>query len=318
MYGALKLLSGSVHPTLARSIALNLGVKPVPITIKRFSDSEIYVKIMESIRGDDLFIIQPTCSPVNDSLMELLVMIDAARRASAGRINAVIPYYGYSRQDRKATAREAITSKLVANILTVSGIDRIITVDLHSDQIQGFFDIPLDHFPGYLIFYSHLKDRLKDNMVAVSPDTGAVKRTRRFASLLNLPLAIIDKRRPKHNDSEVMNIVGDVKGRSCILLDDIIDTAGTITKAASALMTAGAEEVMICATHAILSGDGAERLKDCPASEIILTDTIPISENKKFDKLQVISVAPLMARVIKRIHTNESIGKLFESDESMT
>jgi ribose-phosphate pyrophosphokinase len=317
MYKDLKLISGSVHPELAKNISNYLKIPLVPIQIKRFKDTEIYVKIKEKVRGDDVFIIQPTCAPVNDSLIELLLIIDAVKRASAGRINAVVPYFGYSRQDRKATAREPISSKLVANLLVTAGINRIITVDLHSDQIQGFFDIAMDHFPGYLLFYQYFKNKKINDLIAVAPDTGAVKKTRRFAKLMNIPLAIIDKRRPEHNKAEVMFVIGDVKGKNAILLDDIIDTAGTITGAVDALRNKGADQVFICATHGVLSDPASEKLKNAAENKVLLTDTIPISENKKFDKMEIISIAPLMAKVIQRIHQNKSLGKLFGEYEDM-
>ncbi|MBD3203394.1 ribose-phosphate diphosphokinase [Candidatus Woesearchaeota archaeon] len=313
MYKDIKLISGSVHPKLARDIAEHMGQKLVPMSIKRFKDTEVYVKIKEKVRGDDVFIIMPTCAPVNDSVMELLIIIDAVKRASAGRINAVVPYFGYSRQDRKATAREPITSKLLANLLTVAGVDRVITVDLHSDQIQGFFDVPLDHFPGYLLFYRYFKNMGLKNLVAVAPDTGAVKKTRRFAQLMKVPLAVIDKRRPEHNHSEVMFVIGDVKGKNAILTDDIIDTAGTITGAANALKKKGAKDVYICATHGVLSDPASERLEKATEKKVILTDTIPIPERKRFRKLEIISIAPLMSKVIQNIHENRSLGKLFGS-----
>ncbi|MBN2422742.1 ribose-phosphate pyrophosphokinase [Candidatus Woesearchaeota archaeon] len=314
MYKNLKLISGSVHRELAKSISEKMNIPLTPIRLKKFRDGEIYIKIEESMRGEDVFIIQPTCTPVNDSLMELLIIIDAVRRASAGRINAVIPYFGYARQDRKASSREPITSKLIANILTTAGVNRVVTVDLHADQIQGFFDIPMDHFQGYIMFYDYFKNKNIKNLVAVSPDAGAVKKTRRFAKALNIPLVIIDKRRPEHNEAEILNVIGDVKGKNAIIIDDIIDTGGTIVNAASVLKLKGAKEVYICATHGVLSDGAAEKLKKSVAKEIILTDTIPIPEKKRFRKLKIISIAPLMAEIINRIHHNESLGQLFDLD----
>ncbi len=310
----MKILSGSVHPELAKSISAHLGEELAAVELKRFKDTEVYCKIKDKIRGEDVYIIQPTCAPVNEALMELLIMIDAARRASAGRINVVIPYFGYSRQDRKASAREPITAKLVANLITTAGADRVVTVDLHADQVQGFFDIPVDHFPGFLLFYDYFRNHNIENLVAVSPDTGAAKRTRRFAKQMNIPLAIIDKRRPEHNKVEVMSVIGDVKDKNCIILDDIIDTAGTIVGAVDALKEQGAKDVYICATHAVLSDPAAERLAGAQAKQVILADTIPIPEEKRFKTLTIISIAPLMAQVIKRIHNNESLGQLFNTD----
>ncbi|MBU0757994.1 MAG: ribose-phosphate pyrophosphokinase [Nanoarchaeota archaeon] len=313
MYKGIKLICGTTHPQLGKDIADELKMPLTSITLKRFKDSEIYAKINEKIRGEDVFIIQPTCSPVNDSLMELLIMIDAAKRASAGRINAVIPYFGYSRQDRKATAREPITAKLVANMLTAAGVDRVITVDLHADQIQGFFDIPLDHFPGYLLLNDYFRKKKIQNLVAVSPDTGAVKKVRRFAQCMHIPLAIIDKRRPEHNKVEIDFVIGDVNGKNVVLMDDIIDTAGTITSAANALKEKGAKEIFVCATHAVLSDNASQRLQESAATEVLFTDTIPIPEENRFSKLKILSVAPLMADVIRNIHDNQSLGKLFST-----
>ncbi|MBN1503211.1 ribose-phosphate pyrophosphokinase [Candidatus Woesearchaeota archaeon] len=307
----LKLFTGSVNNELAEKISMRLGVPLSPLEIKRFKDTETYVKIKEKVRGEDVFIIQSTSPPVNENLMELLIILDAMKRSSAGRINVVIPYYGYGRQDRKATAREPITAKLVANLITAAGADRVVTVDLHTDQIQGFFDIPVDHFVAYPLFADYFKDKKIKNIVAVAPDTGFAKKTRRFAKLMEIPMAIIDKRRPAHNRAEVCFVIGDVKNKTAILIDDIIDTGGTISAAADALIQKGADKVYICATHAVLSGDAVKKLEVCKAKEIILTDTIPLASNKVLKKMKIISVASLMAQVIERIHSNESLGKLF-------
>ncbi|MFH0874902.1 MAG: ribose-phosphate pyrophosphokinase [archaeon] len=314
MDSRIKLLSGTVHPELAKKISQNIGVPLSLVEIKRFKDSEVYVKIKDKMRGEDVYIIQPTSAPANESLMELLIMIDAVKRASAGRINIVVPYLGYGRQDRKASAREPITAKLVANLITAAGANRVITVDLHADQVQGFFDISMDHFPGFLLFHNYFKNKKLKNLIAVAPDTGAAKRTRRFAKLLDIPLAIIDKRRAAHNECEVMTVIGEVKGMNAIIIDDIIDTGGTITGAAAALKQKGAKDVYICATHPVLSSPASKILQECAAKEVIVTDTIPISPEKQFAKLKVISIAPLMAQVIQRIHSNDSLGELFKTD----
>ncbi|MBT3464596.1 ribose-phosphate pyrophosphokinase [archaeon] len=307
----LKLLCGSASKNLTREVADILGIKSCNVICKKFKDTEIYVKIDEKIRGEDLFIIQSVNNPVNDNLMELLIMIDAAKRASAGRINVVIPYFGYARQDRKASSREPITAKLVANLLETAGADRVITVDLHADQIQGFFDIPVDHFVGYPLFAQYISEKKLKDVVIVSPDTGFAKKARRIGKLLNVPIAIVDKRRPKHNKSVVMNIIGDVKGKNAIIIDDIIDTAGTITNAAEALKEKGAKNVFIFATHAVMSGNAVKRLNDCAAKEVIFTNTIDIPNEKRFPKLKVLHISKLLAKTIKAIHLNKSLGKLY-------
>lgn len=259
-----------------------------------------------------MYIVQPTSSPVNHNLMEILILIDAIKRASAGRINAVIPYYGYARQDRKAKAREPITAKLVADLLTVAGAERVITMDLHAPQIQGYFNIPVDHLSGVPILAEYFKGIIGEDTVIVSPDLGGVTRVRNFAHILDLPIAIIEKRRPKANVSEVMNVIGDIKGKNVILVDDIVDTAGTITKAASVLKNFGAKTVYACATHGVLSGPAIERIQESDIEEFVITDTIPLPKEKQIDKIKVISVAPLFAEAINRIHNNESVSKLFD------
>ncbi len=311
----LKLFSGSMQGDLADDIAKKMGMALSPLQIKKFRDSEVYVKVMEKVRGEDVFILQSTCPPVNETLMELLIIIDAMKRASAGRINVVMPYFGYARQDRKASAREPITAKLVANLITKAGANRVVCVDLHSNQIQGFFDIPFDHFVCYPLFAEYLQKKKLQDIVIVSSDTGYAKKARRFAKLMEVPLAIIDKRRPKHNKAEVVFVVGEVKGKTAILVDDMIDTGGTITGGADALIKKGAKEVYICASHGVLSGDATDRLENCAAKEVILSDTIPIPEEKRITKMKVISIAPLMAHVIKRIHNNQSLGELFYWEE---
>lgn len=310
--GKIKVFSGNAHRELAENICRELGVPFGCCEVGKFSDGEMFVNIDETVRGSDLFIIQPTCTPVNDNLMEVLILIDAFKRASAGRINAVIPYYGYARQDRKTKAREPITAKLVADLLTVAGIDRVVSMDLHAGQIQGYFDLPVDHLSGVPILAEYFKDIIDREAVVVSPDLGGVARARNFANLLDLPIAIIEKRRPKANVSEVMNVIGDIEGKNVIIVDDIIDTAGTITKAAQVLKNFGAKSVYACATHPVLSGPAVERIKDSVIERFIVTDTIPLTEEKKIDKIQVVSVAPIFAEAIKRIHDNESVSILFD------
>ena len=280
--------------------------------VTQFSDGEISVNIGETVRGDDVFIIQPTNTPVNDNLMELLILIDAVKRASAGRINAVIPYYGYARQDRKIKARDPITAKLVANLLTTAGADRVVGMDLHAGQIQGYFDIPVDHLSAIPILARHFKNIVGENTVIVSPDLGGVTRARTFANILDLPIAIIEKRRPKVNVSEVMNVIGEIEGRDVILVDDIIDTAGTIVKAASVLKSFGAKKVYGCATHGVLSGPALDRIHNSELEKFVITDTIPLSDIAKIDKIEVVSVAPILAEAIKRINNNQSISIIFE------
>lgn len=306
-----KLFAGNAHRELAEEIASIMGKPLGDCVVKTFSDGEICVNLNESVRGADCYIIQSTCEPVNNNLMELLIMIDAMKRASAGRINAVIPYYGYARQDRKAKARDPITSKLVANMLMVAGADRVVTMDLHADQIQGYFDIPVDHMLGMPILIDYFKAQNLDDLVIVSPDHGSVKRARKMAEPLNCPIAIIDKRRPEPNKSEIMNIIGDIKGKNCILVDDMIDTAGTITNAANALKEMGAKSVRACATHAILSGPAPERIEKSAIEELVLLNTLPLAEERKLDKMRFLSVAPILAETMMRVHTNSSVSELF-------
>ena len=277
--------------------------------MQNFSDGETNITIDESVRGCDVFIVQSTCAPVNDNLMELLIMIDAMRRASARRITAVIPYYGYARQDRKSRGREPITAKLVANLIVKAGADRVLTMDLHAQQIQGFFDIPVDHLMGVPILADYYKGLNIEDLVVVSPDMGGVTRARSLATRLGVPLAIIDKRRPMPNVSEIMNIIGDINGKNVIMIDDIIDTAGTITNGAAALVERGAKSVYVSCTHPILSGPAYERLQNAPIKEIVTTNTIPTT--KPMDKLTVLSVAPLMGEAILRIHNDASVSEMF-------
>ena len=281
-------------------------------TVNKFSDGEISVNLWETVRGTDCYIVQSTCDPVNDNLMEILIMIDAMKRASAGRINAVIPYYGYARQDRKAKARDPITAKLVADLLVAAGADRVLTMDLHAAQIQGYFNIPVDHLVGMPILSKYFVEKGLQDVVIVSPDHGSVTRARNMAQPLNAPIAIVDKRRPEPNKSEIMNIIGDIKGKNCILIDDMIDTAGTITNAANALKDLGAVSVRACATHAVLSGPAIERIEKSAIEELVLLNTIPIPEEKKINKMKILSVAPLFAEAMTRVFTNDSISKLFD------
>ena len=310
--GEMKILTGNANRGLAERICKELGVPLGECDVNHFSDGEINVNISETVRGMDVFIIQPTCTPVNENLMETLIIIDALKRASAGRINAVVPYYGYARQDRKAKAREPITAKLVANLFTIAGADRVISMDLHAAQIQGYFDIPVDHLTSVPILAEHFRGIVDSNTVVVSPDLGGVTRARNFANILDLPIAIIEKRRPKANVSEVMNVIGDIEGKNVVLIDDIIDTAGTITKAASVLKNFGAQKVYGCATHGVLSGPAIERINESELEKFIISDTIPLTPEKKSDKIEIVSVAGLFAEAIKRIHGNESVSKLFE------
>ncbi len=307
----IKIFSGNAHNKLAASIAKELGVPLGDAEVGRFSDGEISVNINETVRGVDAFIIQPTCSPVNGNIMELLIMIDAFKRASTGRITAVVPYYGYARQDRKAKARDPITAKLVANLITAAGADRVLTMDLHAAQIQGYFDIPLDHLHGGPILAEHFKKKNIPNLVVVSPDLGSVGRARTFAEQLDAPLAIIDKRRPKANVSEVMNLIGDIQGKNAIIIDDMIDTAGTLVNGAEALKKFGAKDVYSCCTHPVLSGPAIERIEKSSLKEVVVLDTIPLPPEKQIEKIKVESVAPIFASAIRKIFSNESVSKLF-------
>ena len=313
----IKIFSGNAYPKAAEEIAKSLGLPVGKCTVGHFADGEVCVSLEESVRGSDVFIVQSTCNPVNDNLMELIIMMDAFRRASAGRITAVIPYFGYARQDRKAKARDPISSKVVANMLVAAGADRVLTMDLHASQIQGFFDIPVDHLMGAPIltpYFQPIVHHHEDEYVAVSPDHGSVNRVRKFAEKLDIPLAIIDKRRPKANVSEVMNIIGDVKGKKCIILDDMVDTAGTLCNAAKALIeVGGALSVTACATHGPLSGPAIQRIKDSVLEELVLLDTIPVSEEKKAEcgKITVLPVAPVFAEAIERIYGDRPVSPLF-------
>jgi len=307
----LLLISGNSNRPLSEEIAKYLNQRLADVVIKKFSDGEISVKINENIRGKDVFIIQPTSAPANDHIMELLLTIDAVRRASAKRITAVIPYYGYGRQDRKPEPRVPISARLVADIIQVTGLDRVLTVDLHADQIQGFFHIPVDNLYAAPIFIQYLKESHFSEPVVVSPDSGGVERARYLARHINAGLAIIDKRRPQANVAEIMNVIGDVEGKECILYDDMIDTAGTITKAAKALKDNGAKRVIACATHPVLSGPAIQRIEESVLDEVIFSNTIHLPEEKRIRKIKILSIAKLIGEAIRRIHNEESVSSLF-------
>ena len=311
----IKIFAGNSNPALAQEICKFIGTSLGEAEVKRFADGEACVSLYETVRGSDVFLVQSTCSPVNDNLMELLVMIDACKRASAGRITAVIPYFGYARQDRKAKARDPISAKLVANMITAAGADRVLTMDLHAAQIQGFFDIPVDHLVGNPIFVDYYAKKFGekcDDMVVVSPDVGSVARSRAFAQKLHMQLAIVDKRRQKANQSEVMNVIGDVAGKECILFDDMIDTAGTLCNAAKALIEiGGATKVYACASHAVLSGPAVERINNSVITEVALLNTIPDTKSAECDKLRYLTVAPMFGEAIERVYQEISISKLF-------
>ena len=311
----IKVFSGNSNPKLAHAICRLMGIKLGESEIGSFSDGEIFASLYETVRGSDVFVVQSTCNPVNRHLMELLIMIDALKRASAGRITAVIPYFGYARQDRKAKARDPITAKLVANMITAAGADRVLTMDLHASQIQGFFDIPVDNLAGTPIFVHYYAKKFGsacEDMMVVSPDVGSVARARAFAQKLHMNLAIVDKRRQKANQCEVMNVIGDVTGKDCILFDDLVDTAGSLCNAAQALIeVGGAKSIHACASHGVLSGPALERLEASPIQELALLDTIPAIDAAKCSKLKYLSVAPMFAEAIERIYQEVSISKLF-------
>lgn len=308
----LRLLSGSANIPLSQEVARYLGMDLGPMVRKRFADGELYVQIQESIRGCDVYLIQPTCRPVNDHLMELLIMVDACRRASARQITAVLPYYGYARADRKTAGRESITAKLAANLIAQAGASRVLAMDLHSAQIQGYFDIPMDHVYGSPTLCDYIASKQLSDLVVVSPDVGGVARARSFAKRLDdAPLAIIDKRRQAHNVAEVMNVIGDVRGKTAVLVDDMIDTAGTILEAAKILRKEGARQVYACATHAVFSPPAIERLSSGYLEEVIVTNTVPIAEEDRFPQLTILSVANVLGETIWRIHEDSSVSSLF-------
>jgi len=309
------LTSGRANPTLSQEIATSLGTRLAETDVTQFSDGEVFVQVNENVRGADVFVIQPTCYPVNRNIMELLIMIDAMKRASAFRITAVIPYYGYGRQDRKVQPRVPITAKLVADLITTAGADHVLTMDLHAGQIQGFFNIPVDNLFAAPILLQYFQDRVAQgvwrDLVVVSPDAGGVERARAFAKRLGTSLAIMDKRRTAPNEAKIMHVIGDVRGRDVILLDDIIDTAGTITQAAQALREEGARRILASCTHAVLSGRAIERLEQSEIEEVVVTNTIPLREEQVCKKVTVLSVAPLLGEAIRRIHTETSVSSLF-------
>lgn len=313
----LRIFSGNANPALAERIAHQLGLPLGKLHCKRFADGEIAVKIEESARGMDVFIVQPTCAPANDTLMELLILVDAFRRASAKRITLVMPYYGYSRQDKKVKPREPVTARLVADLITAAGAHRVLAVDLHAGQIQGFFQLPLDHLYAGPLLGAHFAERgLSDgDTVVVSPDVGGVGRARGMAEMLHAPLAIIAKRRPEPNKVEIMEIIGDIRGKTCVMVDDMIDTGGSLVSGACALMERGARRVFACCTHGVLSGPAMYRIEDSPLCEVVVTDTIPLDDAKKSrsSKISVISVAPLLASAITRIHRDDSVSELFDT-----
>jgi ribose-phosphate pyrophosphokinase len=306
-----KLLCGTANRPLAEEMARYIGVELCKVTLSRFADGEIFVRIDENIRGNDVFIIQPT-NPPAENVLELLLMIDAAKRASAARVTVVMPYYGYSRQDRKDQPRVAIGAKLLANMIVTAGAHRVLGLDFHQHQLQGFFDIPVDHLYAMPVFTAHYRKKQLGDVAVVAPDVGSAKMARGFAKRLNASLAIIDKRRPSPNISEVMNVVGEVEGRNCILVDDMIDTAGTVSEASRALKQMGAKDVYVCATHALLSGPARKRLEEAPIREVAVTNTVAIPEDREFDKLTVLSVGELLAKAVRLTHAEQSVSSLFE------
>ncbi|MCL6264249.1 MULTISPECIES: ribose-phosphate pyrophosphokinase [Craterilacuibacter] len=315
-YDSLMVFTGTANPDLAQNVVKHLDISMGRADVGKFSDGEVAVELLENVRGRDVFILQSTCAPTNDNLMEILTMADALKRASAGRITAAIPYFGYARQDRRPrSARVPITAKLVANMLTSSGIDRVLTVDLHADQIQGFFDMPVDNVYATPVLLKDIRAQRIEDLIVVSPDVGGVVRARAVAKALNTDLAIIDKRRPKANVAEVMNIIGDVSGRTCLIVDDMIDTANTLCKAASALKERGAERVLAYATHAIFSGQAVERITNSDIDQVVVTDTIPLSAAaRQSPRIRVVSIAGLIAETLRRINNEESVSYLFNED----
>ena len=311
----IKVFACNSNKELAEAIVEKLGLKLGDCEVEKFSDGEISVKINETIRGADVFIIQSTSYPVNDNLMELLIMIDAMKRASAARITAVMPYYGYARQDRKARGREPITAKLMADLLEAAGVTRVVTIDLHAAQIQGFFNIPFDHMPGAPTMAEYIKEKNLEDVIVVSPDLGGVGRARKFADLLNAPLAIIDKRRPEPGVAEVMNLIGDVAGKNCIMVDDMVDTAGSLTEAARALKKFGAKDIYACCTHPILTDPALSRIAQSDITELVVTNTIPLPPNKVHPKIKVLTIAPILAETVLRIYNEWSVSQLFDSNQ---
>ncbi|HEC69469.1 MAG TPA: ribose-phosphate pyrophosphokinase [Candidatus Omnitrophica bacterium] len=312
MFNRISIFTGNAHPKLAKDIAKYLGGKISPALVSRFSDGEVRVKIEENVRGKDVFVVQPTSPPVNENLMELLIMIDALKRASARRITAVIPYFGYARQDRKDQPRVPITAKLVANLLTVAGADRVLTLDLHAGQIQGFFDIPLDHLYAINVFVEYFSKKLKNNLVVVSPDVGGIKMARAYAKRLSAGLAIVDKRRNSPDSTSAIHILGEVEGKNCVLVDDIIATGSSLIEAAKALKRAKSKDIYAAVTHGVLSKDAVKKIENSDIKQLVITDSIPLPPEKRSLKIKVVSVASLLGEAIKRIHEEKSISILFE------
>ena len=310
-WGELKLLGGSANPDLSARISAELGVPLTDTRMRRFADGEINVKIEDSMRGHDVFVIQPTCPPVNEHLMELFIILDALRRASAGRVTAVIPYYGYARKERKTQPREPITAKLVANFITLAGADRLLLLDLHAEAIEGFFDVPTDHLSPFRIFAEHLRDMNLHNLTVVAPDAGGGRRAEAVANQLQAPIAFGYKRRPEEDQSEVIAVSGDVKGRDCVIVEDIITTGGTISKLAESLRNQGATKVLVAATHPVLTGNAVDRLRKAKIDDVIVTDSVPIAAENLGPPITVLSVAPLLAEAIIRVHENRSVSELF-------
>ncbi|MEQ6292300.1 ribose-phosphate pyrophosphokinase [Vogesella sp. GCM10023246] len=315
-YDSLMVFTGTANPELAQNVVKHLDISLGRADVGKFSDGEVAVELLENVRGRDVFILQPTCAPTNDNLMEILTMADALKRASAGRITAAIPYFGYARQDRRPrSARVPITAKLVANMLTSAGIDRVLTVDLHADQIQGFFDMPVDNVYATPVLLKDIRSQRIDDLIVVSPDVGGVVRARAVAKALNTDLAIIDKRRPKANVAEVMNIIGDIEGRTCLIIDDMIDTANTLCKAASALKERGAQRVLAYASHAVFSGQAVDRINNSDIDQVVITDTIPlVAAAKQSSRIRVVSIAGLIAETLRRINNEESVSYLFNEE----
>ncbi|MBI5554095.1 MAG: ribose-phosphate pyrophosphokinase [Candidatus Diapherotrites archaeon] len=307
-----RIFSGTANPELAAEIASKLNVTLGKIELKKFADGELYANFLEKVRGEDLFLIQPTCFPQNDNLMELLIMIDAAQRASAGKITAVLPYFGYAKQDRKVGDREPITAKLVANLLKAAGASRVLLVDLHSDQIQAFFEIQADFLYAAPVLVEYFRKKNIPNLVVVTPDVGGLRRARAYAERLGAELAVVDKRRPRQNEAEVMNVIGDVEGKNCLILDDEINTGGTIVNAANALKARGAHDIYLCCIHPVFAGDCVRKLQDSPAKEVVVTNTIPVPSAKRFPKLKILSVAGILAEAITSLHTNSSLSELLK------
>ncbi|MGH7777808.1 MAG: ribose-phosphate diphosphokinase [Candidatus Dormibacterales bacterium] len=310
-WGELKLISGTANPALAEFISRELDVPLTDPRVHRFPDGEIDVKIQDSMRGHDVFVVQPTCHPINENLMELFVILDALRRASAGRVTAVIPYYGYARKERKSQPREPISAKLIANFITLAGADRLLLLDLHADAIEGFFDVPTDHLTANRILAAHLRSRSLDRLTVVAPDAGGAKRAEAVANLLGVPIAFVYKRRTRDDDAEVLDVAGEVKDRDCVVVEDIISTGGTVAAVASALREMGAGQVRIAATHAVLTDGAVARLRQAPVAEVVVTDSVPIPPEKQGPPLTVLSVAPLLAEAIIRVHENRSVSELF-------